>query len=135
MDLSGKAKKALRNWTADGYYIHISPTSIRWYRPDDEHRLFWSVSVEYRNTRWTIWDAKGDNLDLILRELGEKIPRRSTIESGFVPATEENTQIGSIARVLKNIPRPKKNKVYIEIRKSNLEDHPKKPKKKGKKRG
>lgn len=130
MDLSGKAKKALLNWAADGYYVYIRSTSICWYRPDDEHRLFWGVTVEYRDAHWTIWDAKGDNLDLVIRELAEQIPRRSKIDPAFVPATKEGTPIGRITKVLTNIPRPKKNKVYIEIRKSNLPETKKKGKKK-----
>lgn len=133
MDLSKKAKKALTNWTADGYYVFIRPTTIRWYRPDDEHALFWNVTVEYRNRAWMIWDAKGDNLDLILREMVEVIPRRSKLDSSFVPATVESSPMINIARALRNLPRPKKNKVYLEIRKSTVDPRPKKAKKKGKK--
>lgn len=129
MDLSGKAKKALTNWAADGYYAWIRPTTIRWYRPDDEHRLFWSVTVEYRNAHWRTWEAKGDNLDLILRELGEQIPRRSKIEPEFVPATNKDSPMINITRALRNLPRPKKNKVYIETRRSDLGATKKKSKK------
>jgi hypothetical protein len=129
VELSKKAIKTLNRWTADGYYVYMRVTTSKWYWPDEEHTLFWNVNVEFRNTRWIIWDGKGESLDLLIRELGEQIPRRSKIHTGFIPADEEGSEIGKLAKALSALPKKKRNKVHIEVRRYD----DKSSKKKGKK--
>lgn len=131
-ELSKDAQKIISRWTKDGYYVHMSPTTSKWYWPKKKHIVYWSVQVEFRNYEWQIWEAKGPSLDKVILALGEQIPRRRKIDQGFIPANKEGTQIGRLARVLPD--QARRDRVYFEIRKSATDEPARQEKKRKNKR-
>lgn len=127
-ELSSDARKIISRWTKDGYYVYMSPTSSKWYWPKKKHIVYWHVRVEYRYAEWVIWEGKGPSLNDVILAMGVQIPRRKTIDPGFVPADKKGSEIGKLARVLPDAKR--RDRVYFEIRTNK----PKEPQEKKSKR-
>lgn len=86
--LSDDARRILWRWTADDFYIRISPFTSTWLYPTKPHKIRWSVSVEFRGLPYQSWMDSGRDLDSIIISLGEKIPRRRIMQPGYKPATK-----------------------------------------------
>lgn len=89
-DLSEQAKKYISRWTKDEFYVYIRPVSSRFSEPDKKHRTLWAVSVEYRFVEYKQWRSEGEDLDAVICELGEKIPRRKQFQPGYKGGNPKN---------------------------------------------
>lgn len=80
--LTPAARKVLRRWTIDDYYVYLHPTaSIR--EDGDKLTLYWNVSVEFRFVEWKQWRGEGFDLSAVIMEMNEKIPRRKKMQPEY----------------------------------------------------
>lgn len=86
MKLSKEAERIISEWAADDYYTYIRPITSTYTKPNKPHKVVWAVAVEMRAVEYQRWHDDGDDLDEVIRSLGEVVPRRKTIQKGYKPA-------------------------------------------------
>jgi hypothetical protein len=129
-DLSLDARKALRRWTADDFYIEIRPFTSTYLRPTEPHNVDWSVTVEFRSTDRQVWTDSGRKLDDVILRLAPKIPRRRKLQPGYEPAT--NRGKNNLLALTPTAPLGLDDAKHLMKRKAKEESEPKKKRKKKK---
>lgn len=81
--ISSEAKKILSRWARDEFYVYIRCITSRFVNVTEKHRLYWSVSVEFRTTQPIQKRGEGYDLSEIIVNLGAEIPRRKQIQPGY----------------------------------------------------
>lgn len=84
-DVSLEAHKILKRWAKAQYYVYLRCLSSLFLDPDKKHRLYWTVTVEYRTVNWQQWRGEGFDLSEIICKLDLEVPRRDTKGLAYHP--------------------------------------------------
>lgn len=84
--LDKKTRAIINKWSAYGFYVYMRPLTSKFIDPKAKHRVYWSVSVEFRNYPPGQWSGEGYNLDEIIAELDTRVPKGTRVGGRQVPA-------------------------------------------------
>lgn len=83
--LTKESRKFLSRWAKDEYYVYIRPMTSRFIDRSKKHKLYWVVSVEFRRMdEPKTFRGEGYDLNEVLAELAERVPRRKEAQPGYV---------------------------------------------------
>lgn len=73
--LTPEARKILKRWARQGYYVYLRPTMSA-YAGDDGNRVYWMLSVEYREINFTSIRGEGYNLSKLIVAVSGRVHKR-----------------------------------------------------------
>lgn len=83
--LTKDSRKILSRFAKDEFYVYIRPMTSRFIDRSKKHKLYWVVSVEFRRVDgMKTFRGEGYDLNEVLADLGERVPRRKEVQPGYV---------------------------------------------------
>ena len=74
--LNAEVRKVLSRWAKEGFYVYLRPITSRYVEgPNKKHKVYWNVSVELRTVPPGHWEGEGYDLDQIVLEMADRVPR------------------------------------------------------------
>lgn len=113
--LTKESRKILSRFARDEYYVYLRPMTSRFIDRSKKHKLYWVVSVEFRRPDGPkTFRGEGYDLNEVLEELSERVPRRKEIQPGYVGQQVTTKTAGYLmakkAKVSEDRPRKRKKK-------------------------
>ena len=86
--INKEAKKLLKLWAQQDFYVYIRSMSSVYVDPKKEPRLYFTVSVEYRGVKWEQITGEGYDLSKIIITMSGRVPNRHAEQPGYKPGKE-----------------------------------------------